>query len=193
MINILVVDDSRVDMKVLQKMFAGLKNFPHQVTHAESLERAFAEMGKGVFDIILLDLYLPDSAGLETVTRVVERGAKTAIVVLTGLEDETVGLEAIHKGAQDYVVKGQTDAKLFQRVINYAIERKKLLIELQDALANIKSLRGLIPICFRCKKIRNDGGSWDKLETYIKAHSNADFSHGVCPDCYKKEMKDLVK
>ena len=65
-------------------------------------------------------------------------------------------------------------------------ERRKLTLDLQDALAKIKRLRGLLPICASCKKIRDDKGYWNKLEDYISEHSEAEFTHGVCPDCMKK-------
>jgi PAS domain S-box-containing protein len=77
---------------------------------------------------------------------------------------------------------------------NIEADREKLIDKLQDALAKIKTLRGIIPICAACKKIRDDKGYWNQLENYLKAHSEADFSHGICPDCAKKlyaELEDL--
>jgi hypothetical protein len=65
-------------------------------------------------------------------------------------------------------------------------ERERLIRELQDVLAQVRTLRGLIPICAWCKRIRNDQGYWEQLESYIKSHSEADFTHGMCPDCVKK-------
>lgn len=65
-------------------------------------------------------------------------------------------------------------------------EREKLVVELQDALANIKTLRGFLPICASCKKIRDDKGYWNQIENYISTHTDVDFSHGICPDCAKK-------
>ena len=65
-------------------------------------------------------------------------------------------------------------------------ERERLISELQEALANVRTLRGLIPICSSCKKIRNDEGDWTKLETYLRQHTNAEFSHGLCVDCLRK-------
>lgn len=70
-------------------------------------------------------------------------------------------------------------------------EREKLINELQEALKEIKTLRGIIPICSNCKNIRNDEGAWDRLEKYISEKSNAEFSHGICPDCVKKLYPDL--
>jgi len=71
-------------------------------------------------------------------------------------------------------------------------EREKLIRELQDALANIKTLRGLLPICSYCKKIRDDKGYWNRIESYIQDHSGAEFTHGMCPECWKKHYPDLV-
>ena len=65
-------------------------------------------------------------------------------------------------------------------------EREKLIVKLQDALENIKTLRGLLPMCAWCKKIRDDKGYWQKVEDYVREHSDATFTHGICPECLKK-------
>ena len=70
-------------------------------------------------------------------------------------------------------------------------DRENLITKLQDALSKIKILRGIIPICASCKKIRDDKGYWNQIESYIKEHSEADFSHGICPDCCKKLYPDF--
>jgi PAS domain S-box-containing protein len=72
-------------------------------------------------------------------------------------------------------------------------EREKMVLELQDALAEVKTLSGLIPICASCKKIRNDKGYWNQIEGYIMEHSDATFSHGICPDCAQKLYPDYLK
>jgi hypothetical protein len=72
------------------------------------------------------------------------------------------------------------------------LEREKLITDLQTALGDIKTLRGLLPICASCKKIRDDKGSWGGLEKYIMDHSDAQFSHDICPDCMRKLYPDLV-
>ena len=72
-------------------------------------------------------------------------------------------------------------------------ERERLIVELQDALANIKVLRGLLPICAHCKKIRDDEGSWHMVEVYVREHSNADFSHSICPECLNKMYPEFGK
>ena len=68
----------------------------------------------------------------------------------------------------------------------YEAERERLLLDHKEALANIKTLKGLMPICSSCKKIRDDHGFWNHIEAYIREHSEAEFSHGICPDCARK-------
>ena len=72
-------------------------------------------------------------------------------------------------------------------------DRENLITKLQDALAKIRTLRGIIPICSSCKKIRDDKGYWNQIENYIKEHSDADFSHGICPECAKKLYPEFHK
>jgi PAS domain S-box-containing protein len=72
-------------------------------------------------------------------------------------------------------------------------EREKLILELQESILKIRMLRGLLPICSSCKKIRNDQGYWEQIEVYIRDHSEADFSHGICPDCAQKLYPELYK
>ncbi len=69
-------------------------------------------------------------------------------------------------------------------------EKDKVVIKLQKILNEIKTLKGIIPICSYCKKIRDDEGAWDRVEAYISTHSEAEFSHGICPDCYKSYKDD---
>lgn len=70
-----------------------------------------------------------------------------------------------------------------------ALKRKNR--ELQDALEEIRELKGIIPICSYCKKIRDDEGGWRRLEEYIRAHSSAEFTHGICPECYRKQLEEM--
>ena len=72
-------------------------------------------------------------------------------------------------------------------------EREQLVNQLQDTLAHLKVLRGMLPICAACKKIRDDKGYWNQIESYIREHSEAEFSHGICPDCAKKLYPDYYK
>jgi hypothetical protein len=83
------------------------------------------------------------------------------------------------------VCRDVTDRKRAER------EREALLKELQEASAEIKTLRGILPLCLFCKRIRDDKGYWEKVDVYIAKHSQADISHGVCPECLKKHYPDI--
>ena len=72
-------------------------------------------------------------------------------------------------------------------------EKEKLIFELQEALSEVKTLSGLLPICSHCKKIRDDRGYWNQLETYLLDHSNALLSHSICPECAEKYYPDILK
>ena len=73
------------------------------------------------------------------------------------------------------------------------IEREELIAQLQETIAEVKILHGIIPICSYCNKIRNESGAWDQMEKYINEHTDASFSHGICPQCYEAQMKELDK
>lgn len=96
--------------------------------------------------------------------------------------DDTGNLEGFRGVAKDITEKKQAEE-----------ERERLIVELEEALSKIKTLKGLIPICASCKKIRDDKGFWNKLEAYIETHSEAEFSHGICPDCLDKLYPDFIK
>jgi len=167
------------------------------LVHTESLNDGITRLAEEDIDVMLLDLSLPDSIGIDTLNKAHAQFPSVPIVVLTSLEDEELGVQLVQGGAQDYLVKGQVDNLLLFRTIRYAIERKQaeverehLIRELQGALTQVKTLRGLLPICSGCKKIRDDQGYWNRIETFITEHSDAQFSHGICPDCAKKYFPD---
>jgi DNA-binding NtrC family response regulator len=137
--------------------------------------------------VILLDLGLPDApAGIKTFEKAYAQASQIPIIVLTGYDDDTIAVESVQKGAQDYIVKGQVTGSMLGRAIRYAIERKKLLAQLEQSTREIKRLRGILPICANCKKIRDDQGYWTQVETYIRDNTGTEFSHGICPDCAEK-------
>jgi hypothetical protein len=82
---------------------------------------------------------------------------------------------------------------LYGKIKQAHTEKAKLIIELQDALAQVKTLSGLLPICSWCKQIRDDRGYWNQIESYIKEHTEAEFSHGICPACAKKHYPEFFK
>lgn len=183
-LQILLVEDTSADVALVREM---LNRFQSKYTLrvADCLSSALQHLENEVVDIVLLDLGLPDSSGLDALREVQQKRPELPIIVLTGLDDEELAAEAIALGAQDYLLKGNFDGQLVSRSMRYAVERKKLLLKLQTALAEIKQLSGLLPICAYCKKIKNDEGYWEQIETYIRDHSEVKFTHGLCPACAK--------
>jgi two-component system cell cycle sensor histidine kinase/response regulator CckA len=188
-IKILLIEDNPADARLIREMLVDTKGESFETVIADRLFAGLTCLASNAFDVILLDLSLPDSQGSDTFMKVRERAAGVPIVLLTGLDDEVLAMGAMNKGAQDYLIKGEVSGHLLARAIRYAIERNKLLRELQDALAKVKTLSGMIPICAWCRKVRNDKGYWDQVEAYIENHSNATFTHGICPECSVKLRK----
>jgi signal transduction histidine kinase len=122
-LRILLVEDNAVEAQLLQELLADTVE-PFQVTRAELMGEAEACLRQSVPDAVLLDLTLPDSRGLVSVERVHALTPQVPIIVLTGLDDEATGIEAIRRGAQDYLIKGHADGRLLTRSVRYAIERK---------------------------------------------------------------------
>ena len=128
-LHILLVEDNPADAFLLQESIAQVPN-PPQVIHAETLEQALRCLSEETVNAVLLDLALPDSEGLATLERANAAAEHLPIIVLTGLEDEAVAIEAVRKGAQDYLLKGQTGARQLVQTIHHAVERKRLEREL---------------------------------------------------------------
>ncbi len=148
-------------------------------------------------EIAMLDWMMPEIDGLDVCRRMraTMPNAGTYIILVTargGLENVVRGLEA---GADDYITKPFDPRELRARlhVGVRIVQLQKALMErfqeLEDALKRVKQLQGLLPICSYCKKIRNDRNYWEQVDAYITSHSEAQFSHGVCPDCYEIHLK----
>jgi PleD family two-component response regulator len=189
-VKILLVEDNPGDARLVKEMLFSEKHFKHVLSHVTTLQQAREYLSGTSPDVVLLDLSLPDGLNKTSAINLIESFTDVPIVILTGLDDDSVGLESIQRGAQDYLIKGQADSKLMVRVIRYSIERKqadrdkeRLIRELQELFSQVKTLRGLLPMCTQCKRIRDDRGDWVVLEAFIQDHSNTDIAHGTCPEC----------
>jgi signal transduction histidine kinase len=130
---VLLIEDDPDDALLLREMLAQRGTTRFDLECADRLQAGLERLAKGGTDVLLLDLFLPDSLGLETVHKVHARASDVPIVVLTGLDDEALAIRAVREGAQDYLIKGQADSNLLVRSIRYAIERHRLLTELERA------------------------------------------------------------
>lgn len=136
---VLIVEDNDGDAMLVRKMLEGAEGQHFEVTRAENLSEATKLIGVKTFDAILLDLSLPDSHGIKTIETLYALVPKIPIIVMTGLSDETVGLNAVQKGAQDYLVKGKADASRLINSIRFSIERHRSLLEKETTVTKQKA------------------------------------------------------
>lgn len=133
-IHILAIEDSEVDIHRLSAALQGVEQFPFELSFERRLASGLVSLANATFDVVLLDLILPDSAGLETVERVHRVAPHTPIIVLTHVDDELNAVEAVRRGAQDYLFKVQLDGLLVSRAIRYAMERKRVERALNESI-----------------------------------------------------------
>ena len=192
---ILVVEDERIVAKDLQRRLQRLGYTVCAI--ASSGQEAIEQVAQTTPHIVLMDIILQGPMdGVEAAEHIRAR-FNIPIIYLTAHADANTLQRAKATEPFGYLLK-PFEAKALQTTIEMALykhqmeqERAQLLRQLQDALANIKTLRGLLPICAACKNIRDDQGYWDQLESYISRHSEAQFTHGICPDCVKKLYPEL--
>jgi sigma-B regulation protein RsbU (phosphoserine phosphatase) len=197
--SILVVDDTIEvrDMLGVLLESAGYKD----VLFAESAAAAFERLGMSGsgpapvdVDVILMDINMPGLDGVEACRRIkaAERFCDTPIIMVTAMAEAGFLEAAFAAGAADYLAKPINRVELLARMrsalkLKREMDRRKAREqELEQALREVKVLQGLLPICSHCKKIRDDHNQWQPVESYIKAHSAVDFSHGICPECLDK-------
>ncbi len=187
---ILVVEDESI---IAADIVMSLRNLGYEViATVPSGEQAISKVEADNPDIILMDIVLKGRMdGIEAAEQIHSR-FRVPVVFLTAYADEKTLERAKITGPFGYIMKPfqNTDLRVGVEIAIYKAkleaEREQLISELQEALATIKTLRGLIPICAWCKQIRNDKGYWQTVERYIEEHSDAEFTHGICPECEQK-------
>ena len=130
LIRVLIIEDNLEDFRIIEEMLKEVENPVFELYHSKRLDEGLKYLIRDGFDILLLDLSLPDSTGLDTFASVYEQAPEIPIVILSGLGDEDTAIRAVREGAQDYLVKGQVNSLLLSRSISYAIERKLIEDEL---------------------------------------------------------------
>lgn len=195
---ILIIDDSPTNLKILLKY---LRSSGFEIRMAENGEAGLAQVKLLKPDIILLDVMMPGIDGFETCQRLKEseETKDIPVIFMTSLAEVSDKLKGFKVGAVDYITKPFRQEEVLARVNTHLTilrQRNQILLqkqELEKVLAEIKVLKGLLPICSHCKKIRDDKGSWEAIEVYIRNHSDAKFSHGICPSCAKELYPDFYK
>lgn len=209
---ILVVDDIKKNIQLLGSV---LGKEGYAVSYATSGAKALEMCAAEDFDLILLDVMMPAMDGFEVCRRLKqnERTGDIPILFLTAKSEPADIVRGLRQGAVDYLTKPFNTAELVARVKTHMdlrraqaviwqrnIELKeknsrleRLLEENRQAMSEIKTLRGILPICASCKSIRNDEGYWTEIESYISQHSEAKFTHGLCLDCAQKLYPSFKK
>jgi sigma-B regulation protein RsbU (phosphoserine phosphatase) len=196
---ILIAEDDAVSRRRLE---ATLQKWGYEVLAVEDGLAAWEVLqGEMPPPLAILDWMMPGMDGIEVCRKVRERSPSRPlyIIVLTARgsrEDVVAGLQA---GGDDYVTKPfdreelHARVKVGLRVLQLQMNLADRVRELEEALARVKQLQGLLPICSYCKRIRDDQNYWQQVEGYISEHSDAVFSHGICPDCFEKFVKPELK
>ena len=202
-ISVLYVED---DPATREELVEILQRRVREVCTARDGSEGLALYRERAPDLVVTDIRMPVMDGL-TMARTIRKENRGALIIVTTAHIDTpYMLDAIAIGVDQYVVKPVNVEKLdgaldkcaeiieYRRAHKqYLAERDKLITELQKALAEIKTLHGILPICASCKKIRDDKGAWTQMETYITEHTDAEFSHGICKDCAKKLYPEYYK
>jgi len=196
-IRILLIEDVAADAELIKHALhqAGLIFHCQRVdTRADFLR----ELGHHPPDVIIADHGLPAFDGFSALAVAKERCPDTPFIFVTGALGEEMAIDSFQKGATDYVLKNRLShlAPAIQRALREVddrtackrleAERDELIRELKEALTQIKTLSGLLPICTLCKKIRDQQHGWQPMEVYLQQHSDATLTHELCPECAVK-------
>jgi CheY-like chemotaxis protein len=201
-LRILHLEDNGNDAELIREDLAD-GGIDCDIVRVETREEFVAALERGGFDLILADYLLPLFDGLSALAIRQERCPDLPFVFVSGQIGEERAIESLKSGATDYVLKDRLSRLV--PAVNRALaeqqertrrkeaeeETKRLVQDLKKVLARVKTLSGMLPICSSCKRIRDDKGYWSQIESYISRHSDAEFSHGMCPDCEKKAYAEL--
>jgi DNA-binding response OmpR family regulator len=198
-VNILVAEDDRVARRMLETI---LTEWGYQVTTVGDGLAALQELSRpDAPQLAILDWVMPGIDGREVCRRIrAEPNPRPFYLIMLTVkgsrEDVIAGLCA---GADDYIAKpfdpGELEARLQvgRRMLGLQRSLAARVHQLEEALLQVKQLRGLLPICMYCKKIRDEENYWEQVEAYLAAHSGAKFSHSICPHCYESIVKPELR
>lgn len=197
-VRILAVDDDPVNLRVLESYLTHEGSSLVLVDHGEEALRLLREQ---TFDLVLLDVMMPKISGYE-VCRELRRTyslEELPVIFLSALSQSSEVIAGLEQGGNDFLSKPVSKGELLARIRPH-LELVKIHRGLEDLVnekvSEIKVLQGLLPICASCKKIRDEEGTWNELEAYVHRHSEAEFTHSVCPTCVAElypEMANRVK
>lgn len=191
---ILIAEDDPVSRRILE---ATLVKWGYEVTVTlDGLQAWDLLQREDAPSLAILDIMMPGMDGLEICRKVrqLPHASPPYLILLSAMSDKEQVVSGIRAGANDYLTKPFHREELRVRVgvgVQMLALQKALaerVQELEAALSQVKQLQGMLPICSYCKKIRDDQNYWQKVEHYISDHTNVQFSHGICPDCYERAI-----
>jgi serine phosphatase RsbU (regulator of sigma subunit) len=172
-IRALLIEDNPGDARLIEVMLMEAAGESFTVRHVDRLEEGLRELGNGNVDVVLSDLSLPDSHGLDSFLRLHSRAPHVPIIVLSGLNDTTVALNAVHQGAQDYLIKGEVDGQLLARAMRYAIERKRMSEQLHRYAAELREKNA---------QLESDFNMAREIQQIFLPDQYPTFPHSVAPE-----------
>jgi serine phosphatase RsbU (regulator of sigma subunit) len=172
-IRALLIEDNPGDALLIEVMLKDADAEAFDLHRVERLDDALRELGNGGFDVVLSDLSVPDSSGLETFQRLHARAPHVPIIVLSGLNDTTVALNAVHQGAQDYLIKGEVNGDLLARSMRYAIERKRMSEQLHRYAAELREKNA---------QLESDFNMAREIQQIFLPDQYPTFPHSVAPE-----------
>lgn len=180
---ILMVDDNPENLRLLGGI---LEQRGYATAFAINGDEAIHFIVSEKPDLILLDVVMPGDDGYEVCKKLKDdpQTKMIPIIFLTARTESVDIVKGFEAGGVDYVTKPFSSAELLARV--------KTHIELKKAREEIKTLRGLLPTCAWCRRIRNEKSEWESIEKYVHDHTDADFSHGMCPDCLNEKFPSVA-
>lgn len=198
---ILIIDDDQNQRKTLIDI---LTTKGYETFVAENGAAGLAVLQEKPVNLVLTDLGLPDISGIDILGKVKTLYPAIQVIILTGSATVDSAVEATNLGAFSYLLKPYDIEQLLLQ-IQRATEKQRVELELhlarqilmdkvkelEASLARVKQLEGILPICMYCKKIRDEEEKWRQMEEYISKHSEADFSHGICPECFAIQMNEF--
>ena len=191
MMRVLIADDDRM---TTTKLSLALRNWGFEASVAHDGESAWAAIRDGRPQMAIVDWMMPGLEGPALCQRIRqdEATAHLYVILLTARDNHDDLVAGLRAGADDYLVKPYDREELRARlnvgtrIVTLQQRLAERVAELEVAISTVKQLQGMIPICSYCKRIRSTSDDWEPLETYISEHSEAQFSHGICPPCLAK-------
>jgi phosphoserine phosphatase RsbU/P len=195
---ILIADDDAVSRRMLEVI---CRSWGFDVVPASDGEAAWRILNaEDPPPLVLLDWMMPGIDGLEVIRRVRNQTSSKPvyIILLTARSSREDVISGLLAAADDYVTKPFDRQELYarlqagMRIVRLQLDLAAKIVDLEAALSRVKTLQGLLPICSYCKRIRNDSNYWQQVESYVAEHSEAEFTHGVCPQCYDTIVKPEI-